>query len=75
MPSRPRPGNDMAAIFADPHVAARRMLVDVEQPDGSRSVTLAGQPIKMTKSYTGIRHPPSGGARIARPARRNRSAI
>jgi crotonobetainyl-CoA:carnitine CoA-transferase CaiB-like acyl-CoA transferase len=52
------PVNDMAAIYADPHVAARRMLVEVDQPDGSRSVTLAGQPIKMTTSYTGIRNRP-----------------
>jgi crotonobetainyl-CoA:carnitine CoA-transferase CaiB-like acyl-CoA transferase len=52
------PVNDMAAIYADPHVAARHMLVDVEQPDGSRHVTLAGQAIKMTKSYTGIRSRP-----------------
>jgi crotonobetainyl-CoA:carnitine CoA-transferase CaiB-like acyl-CoA transferase len=52
------PVNDMAAIYGDPHVAARRMLVEVDQPDGSRSVTLAGQPIKMTKSYTGIRRRP-----------------
>jgi crotonobetainyl-CoA:carnitine CoA-transferase CaiB-like acyl-CoA transferase len=48
----------LARNFADPHVAARRMLVDVEQPDGSRRVTLAGQAIKMTKSYTGIRRRP-----------------
>lgn len=52
------PVNDMAAIYADPHVAARGMLVDVEQPDGSRPVTLAGQPIKMTTSFTGIRRRP-----------------
>ncbi|MGZ4673785.1 MAG: CaiB/BaiF CoA transferase family protein [Ilumatobacteraceae bacterium] len=52
------PVNDMSAIYADPHVAARHMLVDVEQPDGSRPVTLAGQPIKMTKSHTGIRGRP-----------------
>ena len=52
------PVNDMAAIFDDPHVAARQMLVEVEQPDGSRPVTLAGQAIKMTKSYTGIRSRP-----------------
>jgi crotonobetainyl-CoA:carnitine CoA-transferase CaiB-like acyl-CoA transferase len=52
------PVNDMAAIYVDPHVAARGMLTEVEQPDGSRSVTLAGQPIKMTKSYTGIRSRP-----------------
>ena len=49
------PVNDMAAIYADPHVAARRMLVEVDQPDGSRPVTLAGQPIKMSESFTGIR--------------------
>ncbi len=52
------PVNDMAAIYADPHVAAREMLVEVEQPDGSRPVTLAGQPIKMSRSYTGIRQRP-----------------
>ncbi|TKJ34236.1 CoA transferase [Blastococcus sp. CCUG 61487] len=52
------PVNDMAAIYADPHVAAREMLVEVEQPDGSRPVTLAGQPIKMTRSGTGIRTRP-----------------
>jgi crotonobetainyl-CoA:carnitine CoA-transferase CaiB-like acyl-CoA transferase len=52
------PVNDMEAIYADPHVAVRQMLVDVEQPDGSRPVTLAGQAIKMTKSFTGIRSRP-----------------
>ena len=52
------PVNDMAAIYADPHVVARDMLVEVEQPDGSRPVTLAGQPIKMTRSRTGIRARP-----------------
>jgi crotonobetainyl-CoA:carnitine CoA-transferase CaiB-like acyl-CoA transferase len=52
------PVNDMAAIYADPHVAARHMLVEVEQPDGTRPVTLAGQAIKMTKSFTGIRGRP-----------------
>ena len=58
--------NDMAAIFADPHVAARQMLVEVEQPDGTRPVTLAGQPIKTTKSYTGIRcRPPLLGEHTA----------
>ena len=46
------PVNDMAAIFADEHVAIRQMLVEVEQPDGSRPVRLAGQPIKMTRSGT-----------------------
>jgi crotonobetainyl-CoA:carnitine CoA-transferase CaiB-like acyl-CoA transferase len=53
------PVNNMAAIFADPHVAARDMLVSVDQPDGSRPVQLAGQPIKMTGSATSpTRRPP-----------------
>ncbi|MFK7919201.1 MAG: CaiB/BaiF CoA transferase family protein [Ilumatobacter sp.] len=52
------PVNDIEAIAADPHVASREMLVEVEQPDGSRPVTLAGQPIKMTKSHTGIKSRP-----------------
>jgi crotonobetainyl-CoA:carnitine CoA-transferase CaiB-like acyl-CoA transferase len=52
------PVNDMAAVWSDPHVAARGMLVSVEQPDGSRPLTLAGQPIKMTKSDTGVRSRP-----------------
>jgi crotonobetainyl-CoA:carnitine CoA-transferase CaiB-like acyl-CoA transferase len=52
------PVNDMAAIYADPHVAARQMLVEVDQPDRSRPITLAGQPIKMSSSWTGIRRRP-----------------
>ena len=47
------PVNDVAAIYADPHVEARGMLVEIDQPDGSRPVTLAGQPIKMTATPTG----------------------
>ncbi len=52
------PVNDMAAIYADPHVAARNMLVEVDQPDGTRPVTLAGQPIRMTGRHTGVRRRP-----------------
>ena len=52
------PVNNMADIYADPHVAAREMLVEVEQPDGSRPVTLAGQPIKMSATPTGVRSRP-----------------
>ncbi len=60
------PVNDMAAIYADPHVAARAMLVEVDQPDGSRPVTLAGQPIKMTGRHTGVRgRPPRLGEHTA----------
>ncbi|MGI9578275.1 MAG: CaiB/BaiF CoA transferase family protein, partial [Microthrixaceae bacterium] len=52
------PVNDMADIYADPHVRVREMLVEVDQPDGSRPVTLAGQPIKMTSTPTGVRARP-----------------
>lgn len=52
------PVNDMEAIWHGPHVAARGMLVAMEQPDGSRPLTVAGQPIKMTKSATGVRRRP-----------------
>ncbi|MQA94338.1 MAG: CoA transferase [Streptosporangiales bacterium] len=40
------PVNTADAIFADPHVAARNMLIDVEQPGSATPVTIAGQPIK-----------------------------
>ena len=54
------------AIFADPHVAARQMLVEVDQPDGSRPVVLAGSPIKLTGTPTGIyRRPPRLGEHTA----------
>jgi crotonobetainyl-CoA:carnitine CoA-transferase CaiB-like acyl-CoA transferase len=47
------PVNDVAAIYADPHVAARGMLVEVEQPGSDIPVTLAGSPIKYTKTPAG----------------------
>jgi crotonobetainyl-CoA:carnitine CoA-transferase CaiB-like acyl-CoA transferase len=52
------PVNDMDAIYADPHVAARQMLIELEQPDGSRPVLVAGQPIKMSASSTNPRRRP-----------------
>jgi len=33
-------------IYADPHVKARRMLVDIDQPGPARHVTIVGRPIK-----------------------------
>jgi crotonobetainyl-CoA:carnitine CoA-transferase CaiB-like acyl-CoA transferase len=47
------PVNDVAAIYADPHVRARGMLVEVEQPGSDIPVTLAGSPIKYTKTPAG----------------------
>ncbi|WP_435358247.1 succinyl-CoA:mesaconate CoA-transferase [Haloarchaeobius sp. DFWS5] len=47
------PVQDTADIFDDPHVHAREMLADVEQPGAGRDVTVAGCPIKFSDSPTG----------------------
>lgn len=49
------PVNDAAAIFADPHVAQREMLVQVEQPGSSHPVTIVGSPIKFTHTPSAAR--------------------
>jgi crotonobetainyl-CoA:carnitine CoA-transferase CaiB-like acyl-CoA transferase len=50
------------AIFDDPHVEARGMLVEVPQPDGSRPVVLPASPIKLTATPAGVyRRPPRLG--------------
>jgi succinyl-CoA:mesaconate CoA transferase len=46
------PVQDTADVFDDPHVDAREMLVDVEQPGADADVTVAGNPIKMTRTPT-----------------------
>ncbi len=43
-------------IYADPHAAARQMLVEVDQPGSATPVTVAGQPIKLTRTPGGVRH-------------------
>jgi crotonobetainyl-CoA:carnitine CoA-transferase CaiB-like acyl-CoA transferase len=54
------------AVFADPHVDARAMLVEVPQPDGSRPVVLPGSPIKLTATPAGVyRRPPRLGEHTA----------
>jgi crotonobetainyl-CoA:carnitine CoA-transferase CaiB-like acyl-CoA transferase len=56
------PVQTVDAIFADPHVEARSMLVEVPQPDGSRSVVLPASPIKLTTTPAGVhRRPPRLG--------------
>lgn len=60
------PVHTAADIFGDPHVSAREMLVEVEQPDGSRPVLLAGSPIKLTATPSGVyRRPPRLGEHTA----------
>ena len=49
------PVNDIDDIAADPHFAARDMLVEVEQPGCDEPVTIAGVPIKMSETPAQIR--------------------
>jgi crotonobetainyl-CoA:carnitine CoA-transferase CaiB-like acyl-CoA transferase len=46
---------DVTDVFADPHAAAREMIVEVEQPGLDRPVYVTGSPIKMTVTPTGPR--------------------
>ena len=56
------PVNTAADIFVDPHARIRGMLVEVEQPGSNRPITLAGPPIKLTRTPSGIyRRPPKLG--------------
>jgi len=50
------PVNDVRDIFADPHVAARRMLVELQQPGLSEPVVIANTPIRMSQTPGGVRH-------------------
>jgi crotonobetainyl-CoA:carnitine CoA-transferase CaiB-like acyl-CoA transferase len=49
------PVNDVADIFGDPHVRARRMIVEVDHPGIERNVAIAGTPIKMSATPGGVR--------------------
>jgi crotonobetainyl-CoA:carnitine CoA-transferase CaiB-like acyl-CoA transferase len=53
------PVNDAAALFSDPHLHARQMLVAVEQPGSPRPVVLPNSSMKFTATPAGIyRRPP-----------------
>jgi formyl-CoA transferase len=47
--------NDVATIAADPHVAARNMLIELEQPGSEDPVVVAGQPLKFTRTPSAVR--------------------
>jgi crotonobetainyl-CoA:carnitine CoA-transferase CaiB-like acyl-CoA transferase len=47
------PVQTAADIFADPHVAARNMIVSVEHPGSRRRGTIAGTPVKFTRTPSG----------------------
>jgi crotonobetainyl-CoA:carnitine CoA-transferase CaiB-like acyl-CoA transferase len=50
------PVNTAADIYADPHVAARNMLVEIEHPGSSKPVTIASTPVRMTATPGGVFH-------------------
>ncbi|GAC1332218.1 MAG: CoA transferase [Mycobacteriales bacterium] len=47
------PVNTADVILADPHVAARSMLVELEQPGSAQPATVAGTPIKCSRTPAG----------------------
>jgi crotonobetainyl-CoA:carnitine CoA-transferase CaiB-like acyl-CoA transferase len=51
------PINDLAAVFADPQVAVRRMVETVEHPVAG-ALRLAGIPFKLARTPASIRRPP-----------------
>src|SRR5205085_6603179 len=56
------PVNTATDLFADPHVKARDMLVEVEMPGANDKAVLVGPPIKFTETPAGIyRRPPKLG--------------
>ncbi|MDP3898044.1 MAG: CoA transferase [Mesorhizobium sp.] len=50
------PVNTAADIYADPHIAARNMLVEVEHPGSAKPVTIASTPIRLTVTPGGVHH-------------------
>jgi crotonobetainyl-CoA:carnitine CoA-transferase CaiB-like acyl-CoA transferase len=48
------PVNTACDIFDDPHVAARRMLAEVEVPGDNDRLLVAGTPIKFTATPAGV---------------------
>jgi crotonobetainyl-CoA:carnitine CoA-transferase CaiB-like acyl-CoA transferase len=49
------PVYNIADIAADPHFAAREMLVELEHPGVDLPLRVAGVPIKMTETPGGVR--------------------
>jgi formyl-CoA transferase len=49
------PINTVREIMADPHVARRQMIAEVEQPGSGRRLAIANSPVKMTETPGGVR--------------------
>jgi crotonobetainyl-CoA:carnitine CoA-transferase CaiB-like acyl-CoA transferase len=49
------PVMDIAEIAQDPHFSARAMILPIEQPGSASPISVAGVPIKMTRTPGGVR--------------------
>jgi formyl-CoA transferase len=47
------PSHTAADLAADPHVAARDMLIEVPRPDGGRPLLVVGNPVKLSRMAEG----------------------
>jgi len=47
------PSNTAADLHADPHVAARDMLIEVPRPDAERPLLVVGNPVKLSRMAEG----------------------
>jgi crotonobetainyl-CoA:carnitine CoA-transferase CaiB-like acyl-CoA transferase len=56
------PSNEAPDLAADPHVAARDMLIEVPRPDAERPMLVVGNPVKLSNVAEGpVRRFPSLG--------------
>jgi crotonobetainyl-CoA:carnitine CoA-transferase CaiB-like acyl-CoA transferase len=49
------PVNSVEDLFDDPHPRAREMLVEIDHPGTNERMTIAGAPIKLTSTPSGVR--------------------
>ncbi|KAA5606167.1 CoA transferase [Roseospira marina] len=54
------PVNSIPDVFADPHVQARGMTVDMARPDSDTPLTLIANPLRLSKTPPSYRRPPPG---------------
>jgi crotonobetainyl-CoA:carnitine CoA-transferase CaiB-like acyl-CoA transferase len=60
------PINDIAQVFADPHVLAREMKIAMDHPAAGRPIDLVGSPLKLSDTPVSYRRaPPSCGEHSA----------